>query len=63
MDSQVEYRFNTGILSHTTLFGLDMKYYQISDFQASLFPATDQRPQSGLYAERPVHWRRIATAR
>ncbi len=27
MDSQVEYRFNTGILSHTTLFGLDLKYY------------------------------------
>ncbi|MET0971404.1 MAG: TonB-dependent receptor plug domain-containing protein, partial [Tardiphaga sp.] len=37
MDSQVEYRFNTGILSHTTLFGLDLKYYSISDTQASGF--------------------------
>jgi iron complex outermembrane recepter protein len=37
MDSQVEYRFNTGILSHTTLFGLDLKYYSISDTQAFAF--------------------------
>ncbi|MET0446368.1 MAG: TonB-dependent siderophore receptor, partial [Pseudorhodoplanes sp.] len=37
MDTQVEYRFNTGILSHTTLFGLDLKYYQISDTQAFAF--------------------------
>jgi iron complex outermembrane receptor protein len=37
MDSQVEYRFNTGILSHTTLYGLDLKYYQISDRQAFAF--------------------------
>jgi iron complex outermembrane receptor protein len=35
MDSQVEYRFTTGILSHTALFGLDLKYYSISDVQAS----------------------------
>ncbi|MBC7580324.1 MAG: TonB-dependent siderophore receptor [Tardiphaga sp.] len=37
MDSQVEYRFNTGILSHTTLYGLDLKYYSISDRQAFAF--------------------------
>ncbi len=37
MDSQVEYRFNTGILSHTALFGLDLKYYSISDTQAFSF--------------------------
>ena len=37
MDSQVEYRFSTGILSHTTLFGLDLKYYAISDTQAFAF--------------------------
>jgi iron complex outermembrane receptor protein len=37
MDSQVEYRFNTGILSHTTLFGLDLKHYSISDTQAFSF--------------------------
>jgi iron complex outermembrane receptor protein len=39
MDSQVEYRFNTGILSHTTLFGLDLKYYSISDYQGYDFAA------------------------
>lgn len=33
MDSQVEYRFTTGILSHTALFGLDLKHYSISDTQ------------------------------
>lgn len=37
LDSQVEYRFNTGILSHTTLFGLDLKHYSISDTQAFSF--------------------------
>lgn len=37
LDSHVEYRFNTGILSHTTLFGLDLKYYQIDDTQAFAF--------------------------
>ncbi|WP_024506873.1 TonB-dependent siderophore receptor [Bradyrhizobium sp. ARR65] len=35
LDSQVEYRFNTGILSHTTLFGLDLKYYGLDDWQGS----------------------------
>lgn len=39
LDSQVEYRFNTGILSHTALFGLDMKYYSISDYQSYDFVA------------------------
>jgi iron complex outermembrane receptor protein len=33
MDNQLEYRFSTGILSHTALFGLDMKYYNIDDEQ------------------------------
>jgi iron complex outermembrane receptor protein len=33
MDNQLEYRFSTGILSHTTLFGLDLKYYSIDDQQ------------------------------
>ncbi|WP_249225340.1 TonB-dependent siderophore receptor [Tardiphaga alba] len=35
MDSQVEVRFNTGVLKHTALFGLDLKHYKISD-QAGL---------------------------
>lgn len=33
LDSQLEYRFNTGILRHTALFGLDLKHYQIDDWQ------------------------------
>ncbi|HMM90450.1 TonB-dependent siderophore receptor [Bradyrhizobium sp.] len=33
LDSQLEYRFNTGILRHTALFGLDLKHYQIGDWQ------------------------------
>jgi iron complex outermembrane receptor protein len=40
LDSQVEYRFATGILSHTALFGLDLKTYSISDTQGmnSVYP-------------------------
>lgn len=34
MDNQLEYRFTTGILSHTALFGLDLKHYSIGDTQA-----------------------------
>jgi len=33
LDSQLEYRFNTGILRHTALFGLDLKHYRIDDRQ------------------------------
>jgi iron complex outermembrane recepter protein len=33
LDSQLEYRFNTGILQHTALFGLDLKHYRIDDRQ------------------------------
>ena len=33
LDSQLEYRFNTGILRHTALFGLDLKHYTIDDWQ------------------------------
>ena len=33
LDSQLEYRFNTGILSHTALFGLDLRHYRIDDRQ------------------------------
>lgn len=33
LDSQLEYRFNTGILRHTALFGLDLKHYRIDDWQ------------------------------
>jgi iron complex outermembrane receptor protein len=37
LDSQVEYRFDTGILSHKALFGLDLKYYTLSDTQSYSF--------------------------
>ncbi|MEH2475470.1 iron complex outermembrane receptor protein [Nitrobacteraceae bacterium AZCC 2161] len=50
LDNQVEYRFNTGILSHTTLFGLDLKYYSISDTQAFSFSGA-----SSLNALNPVY--------
>ena len=33
LDSQLEYRFNTGLLRHTALFGLDLKHYSIDDWQ------------------------------
>ena len=33
LDSQLEYRFDTGPLQHTTLFGLDLKHYSIDDWQ------------------------------
>src|SRR5215207_8714747 len=33
LDSQLEYRFNTGILRHTALVGLDLKHYTIGDWQ------------------------------
>ncbi|MDB5653524.1 MAG: ligand-gated channel, partial [Tardiphaga sp.] len=37
LDSQIEYRFNTGALSHTALFGLDLKYYQLAETQGFNF--------------------------
>lgn len=37
LDSQVEYRFDTGMLSHKALFGLDLKYYTLSDTQSYSF--------------------------
>lgn len=37
LDSQLEYRFNTGAFSHTMLFGLDLKHYSIEDLQKFSF--------------------------
>ncbi|MVT74521.1 TonB-dependent siderophore receptor [Bradyrhizobium cajani] len=34
LDNQLEYRFNTGPVGHTMLFGVDLKGYQIDDYQA-----------------------------
>ncbi|WP_165420943.1 TonB-dependent siderophore receptor [Bradyrhizobium sp. Leo170] len=33
LDSQLEYRFATGPLRHTMLFGLDLKHYSLDDWQ------------------------------
>jgi iron complex outermembrane receptor protein len=33
LDNQLEYRFDTGPVKHTMLFGLDMKNYRIDDYQ------------------------------
>ncbi|MGY4479581.1 TonB-dependent siderophore receptor [Bradyrhizobium sp. USDA 3364] len=33
LDNQLEYRFNTGILQHTALLGVDLKHYGIDDRQ------------------------------
>lgn len=33
LDSQLEYRFDTGAVRHTMLFGLDLKDYRIDDYQ------------------------------
>ncbi len=34
LDNQLEYRFNTGPVRHTMLFGVDLRGYQIDDYQA-----------------------------
>jgi iron complex outermembrane recepter protein len=34
LDNQLEYRFGTGPVQHTMLFGVDLKGYQIDDYQA-----------------------------
>ncbi|KJC37434.1 ligand-gated channel [Bradyrhizobium sp. LTSP849] len=34
LDNQLEYRFNTGPVKHTMLFGVDLKGYQIDDYEA-----------------------------
>lgn len=34
LDNQLEYCFNTGPVRHTTLFGVDLRGYQIDDYQA-----------------------------
>ncbi len=37
LDNQLEYRFDTGPVRHTMLFGVDLKGYQIDDYQAFNF--------------------------
>ena len=51
LDNQLEYRFNTGILQHTALFGLDLKHYRIDDWQIFAFGGVPSinAVQSGLW--------------
>jgi iron complex outermembrane receptor protein len=37
LDNQLEYRFNTGPVQHTMLFGLDLTTYRIDDYQNFAF--------------------------
>jgi iron complex outermembrane receptor protein len=37
LDNQLEYRFNTGLVQHTALVGVDLKHYQIDDLQSFAF--------------------------
>jgi len=39
LDNQLEYRFATGPVQHTALFGIDLKHYKIDDYQG--FGAAD----------------------
>jgi iron complex outermembrane recepter protein len=50
LDSQLEYRFNTGILQHTALFGLDLKHYKIDDRQEFTFGAPSLNLVNAVYA-------------
>jgi iron complex outermembrane receptor protein len=49
LDNQLEYRFATGAVQHTALFGIDLRYYTIDDYQASLYPATSINVVNPVY--------------
>ncbi|MET0720709.1 MAG: TonB-dependent siderophore receptor, partial [Tardiphaga sp.] len=49
LDNQLEYRFATGAIQHTALFGLDMRQYQLSDVQGSTFPSTSINVLNPVY--------------
>ncbi|WP_245321961.1 TonB-dependent siderophore receptor [Bradyrhizobium sp. LTSPM299] len=40
LDSQLEYRFDTGPVKHTMVFGVDLKDYRIDDYQIFQFGTT-----------------------
>lgn len=53
LDNQLEARFNTGILQHKALIGVDYRNYRISDFQSSAFPSPSiniLNPVYGVFA-------------
>lgn len=53
LDNQVEYRFDTGPVKHTALFGVDMKGYQIDDFQGFSFGAPSINALNPVYTSMP----------
>ncbi|MDB5620058.1 TonB-dependent siderophore receptor [Tardiphaga sp.] len=53
LDNQLEYRFATGDVQHTTLFGLDLRHYSINDYQASLYPAASINVINPVYTNTP----------
>ena len=61
LDNQLEYRFNTGPVQHTMLFGLDLKHYRIDDYQIFAFGAVPSinafNPVYGA-GDIPLHRRR-----
>jgi iron complex outermembrane recepter protein len=54
LDSQLEYRFATGPISHTTLFGLDLKHYTLDDDQAFEFGTPDLNLLNPVYNFAPA---------
>lgn len=56
LDNQLEYRFDTGPVKHTVLFGVDLKGYQIDDYQAFGFGVSSINVLNPSYgaAEVPV---------
>ena len=54
VDSQLEYRFATGLVTHKALLGVDLKYYDISDLQAFSFGTPSLKSvESGLRIRGP----------
>lgn len=51
LDTQLEYRFNTGVLQHKALFGLDLKHYEISDYQGFSFGTPSINALNPVYTQ------------
>ncbi|MBR1128022.1 TonB-dependent siderophore receptor [Bradyrhizobium iriomotense] len=54
LDNQLEYRFNTGPVKHTMLFGVDLKGYQIDDYQAFGFGVSPVSIFNPVYGQAEV---------
>ncbi|TDR85169.1 TonB-dependent siderophore receptor [Enterovirga rhinocerotis] len=53
VDNNVEAKFNTGLLSHTTLLGLDYRRYNLADNQGTIFPGTPFNLITGIGLPNP----------